>query len=45
MPKHSWLQDLTAQGDEVDAVLPIIGSDDSVPAGATSWGGIKAAYR
>ena len=45
MPKAMGLQDLTVTGSDVDTTLPLTGNDGSVPAGATTWGQVKAAYR
>ena len=45
MPKHVWLQDLAVHGADVDTILPLVGSDGSVPAGRVSWGYVKASYR
>ena len=45
LPKHLWLQDLTVQDAEVDAILPLIGSEDSPPILVTTWGEVKTLYR
>ena len=45
--KRVWLKTMTVVGPEAMSALPLSGPDydPSTPAGATSWGSLKAQYR
>jgi hypothetical protein len=44
LPKTAYLNDQLAMGDEVPALLPMVGDSPS-PIAAGSWGALKASYR